>query len=135
MDHAEVESGGGIKIPLKRYVSSGNLHAYRRLSGLIGFRRPLKFGLYRPRPFLERPSLARPTAYRPAYERPGPLGTLAISSPRFPTAKTPSPPPRWHGFPSVPMLTTAPNNSLTGASGPKRSSTWKVNPHSRYSIA
>ncbi|PUU72829.1 hypothetical protein B9Z19DRAFT_1069470 [Tuber borchii] len=79
MEHAEVESGGGIEMPLKRYVSSGNLQAYRRLSDLIGFRRPLKFGLYRLRPFLERPGLAQPMAYRLAYERPGPLGTLYLN--------------------------------------------------------
>ncbi|RPB00303.1 hypothetical protein L873DRAFT_1805456 [Choiromyces venosus 120613-1] len=42
--------------------------AYRRLQGLIGFRRMMEFGLYRPRLFSERPALARPTAYRPAYQ-------------------------------------------------------------------
>ncbi|PUU82640.1 hypothetical protein B9Z19DRAFT_1120400 [Tuber borchii] len=84
MEHAEVESGGGIKIPLKRYVSSGHLQAYRRPPGPIGFRRPLKFGLYRPRPFLERPSLAQPMAYRLAYERPGPLETLRPTGSLFP---------------------------------------------------
>ena len=72
----EVERGGGIKIPLERSIHSANYRAYRRLSGLIGFRRPFEFGLYRPRLIPERPGLARPTAYRPAYERPGPLGTL-----------------------------------------------------------
>jgi len=55
--------GGGSETPLKRSVPDANHGAYRRLSGLIGFRRPLEFGLYRPRPLRERP---------------GPLGTLQI---------------------------------------------------------
>ena len=69
---------GKSRYPWKRSVPNANLLAYRRLSGLIGFRRPLKFGLFRPSSFMERPCLARPMAYRPAYERPGPLGTLDI---------------------------------------------------------
>ncbi|RPB02700.1 hypothetical protein L873DRAFT_1801673 [Choiromyces venosus 120613-1] len=42
--------------------------AYRRLQGLIGFRRLMEFGLYRPRLFSEWPAFARPTAYRLAYQ-------------------------------------------------------------------
>jgi len=72
----KLETGGGIKIPLRRSVFNPNSLAYRRLSGLIGFRRPAEFGLYRPRMLLQRPALARPTPYRPAYQRPGPLETL-----------------------------------------------------------
>ena len=65
-----------VGIPFKRSVFNANHRAYRRLSGLIGFRRPIEFGLYRPRLFSEWPALARPMAYRPAYQGPGPLGTL-----------------------------------------------------------
>ena len=67
-----------VGIPFKRSVFNANHRAYRRLSGLIGFRRPIEFGLYRPRLFSEWPALARPMAYRPAYQRPGPLGTLNV---------------------------------------------------------
>ena len=74
-----------VGISFKRSVFNANHRAYRRLSGLIGFRRPIEFGLYRPRLFSEWPALARPMAYRPAYQRPGPLGTLAAINVRFPT--------------------------------------------------
>ena len=59
-----VERGGGIKIILNRFVPKTYYRAYRCLSGLVGFGRPIEFGLYRP-------------GYFP--ERPGPLGTLATS--------------------------------------------------------
>jgi len=36
-------------ISLKRSLPNVNHRAYRRLSGLVGFRRPLEFGLDRPR--------------------------------------------------------------------------------------
>jgi len=36
-------------ISLKRSLPNANHRAYRRLSGLVGFRRPLEFGLDRPR--------------------------------------------------------------------------------------
>jgi len=62
----------GGRIPLGRSVLNANHRAYRRLSGLIGFRRPMELGLYRPRLFLEWLAMA----YRLAYQRPGPLGTL-----------------------------------------------------------
>jgi len=78
----EREKGGGAKIPLKRSVLNANHRAYRRLLGLIGFGRPAKFGLYRPRLLPARPALAWPMAYRPAYRRPGPLGTLGTCQSR-----------------------------------------------------
>ena len=46
--------GGGIMISLKGSLPNANHRAYRRLSALIGFRRPLRPGL------------------------PGPLGTLRM---------------------------------------------------------
>jgi len=72
----EHENGEGAKIPLKQSVLNANHLAYRPLSGLIGFGRPAKFGLYWPRLHPVQPALALAMAYRPAYERPGPLGTL-----------------------------------------------------------
>ena len=76
----EREKGGGAKIALKQSVLNANHGAYRRLSGLIGFGRPVEFGLYRPRLLPAQPALAWPMAYRPAYQRPGPLGTLLRST-------------------------------------------------------
>jgi len=38
----------GGSIPLTQSVLNANLQAYRRPSGLIGFRRPIDFGLYGP---------------------------------------------------------------------------------------
>jgi len=62
--------GGGI--PLTQSVLNTNLQAYRRRSGLIGFRRPIEFGLYGPR-------LSSGAAFLGlAYHRPGPLGTLHL---------------------------------------------------------
>ena len=92
-DENNNETGGGIKIPLKRSVFNPNSLAYRCLSGLIGFRRPAEFGLYRPRLLLQRPALAPPTAYWLAYQRPGPLGTLEGIIQNFPLSR---PEPYYH---------------------------------------
>jgi len=60
MKDEELETGAGIKTDLKRSVLNANHHAYRRLSGLIGFGKPTEFGLYWFRLFSERPALAWP---------------------------------------------------------------------------
>ena len=41
----EFERGGGIKIPLNQSVPNTNYRAYRRLSGMVGFGRPIELGL------------------------------------------------------------------------------------------
>ena len=56
---------------------------------LVGFPKPIEFGLYRPRLFSEWPALARPMAYRPAYQRPGPLGTLPLLTLHTPQSAVP----------------------------------------------
>ncbi|KAG0635978.1 hypothetical protein HOY80DRAFT_1055700 [Tuber brumale] len=68
---------------LSQQFFNAKVPAYKCLPGLIGFRRLMEFGLYRPGLFSEWPALARPTAY----QQPGPFGTLGLTETPTPLLK------------------------------------------------